>query len=60
MTSTPINNRFIILTNDEILYDIILMTAILYTIDLLKGFYETYKKGGQRKDPLFDKKMQCS
>jgi hypothetical protein len=36
--------------------NIILMTAILYTIDLLKGFYETYKKGGQRKDPLFDKK----
>jgi len=38
--------------------NIILMTAILYTIDLLKGFYETYKKGRQGKDPLFDKK--CS
>ena len=56
MTSTPIKNRFITLTNDEILYQHYSYDWLQYTIDLSKGFYETYKKIGQGEDPLFDKK----
>ncbi len=54
----PIKNRFITLTNDEILYQQYSYDWLEYTVDLLRGFYETNKKSGQGKDPLFDKK--CS
>ena len=56
MASTPIKDRFITLTNDEILYQHYSYDWLQYTIELSRGFYETYKKSGQGKDPLFDKK----
>ena len=46
------------LTNDEILFEHYSYDWLQFTIDLSKGFYETYKRGGQGKDPSFDKK--CS
>ncbi|HET7148525.1 MAG TPA: hypothetical protein VFI73_08520, partial [Candidatus Nitrosopolaris sp.] len=58
MASTPTKDRFITLTNDEILYQHYSYDWLQYTIYLSRGFYETYKKSGQGKDPLFDK--ECS
>lgn len=55
MTSRPISKRFTSLNNDEILYYYHSYDS-QYTIDLFKGFYETYKKYGQGNDPSFVKK----
>lgn len=53
-----VSNKFTSLNSDEILYGYYSYDSLQYTIDLFKGFYEIYKKDGQGKDPLFDKK--CS
>jgi hypothetical protein len=46
------------LTNDEILFGYYSYDGLQYSIDLWRGLYESYKKIGQGKDPLYDKK--CS
>jgi hypothetical protein len=46
------------LTNDEFLFGYYSYDGLHYSIDLLRLSYETYKKIGQEKDPLYNKK--CS
>jgi hypothetical protein len=56
MTSTSIPNKYISLNNDEILYSFYSYDGLHYVVDMLKGYYDSYRKMGQGKDPLFDKK----
>jgi hypothetical protein len=55
MNSKPTTSTFPNLSSDEILYHYYSYDGLQYTMDILKGFYETYMREGQSKTPYLIK-----